>query len=189
VISEKAQEISIKNNYPLGHVLAQESLGLYYEIVNGDIEKASNYYFDAIKICEEKELSYIASIFHSLGIMFHTTDNYDNAKDYYLKSLKEAELQNDSVLIKKCLINLGSVHSSLEDFEASEDYMKRSLTFPQRREMDYSPFANLGYLYVKQEKFKDALPYLLKATEINQENPSADLNLYFFVTCKGNGQR
>ncbi len=184
VVSEKALSLSKQNNYYLGEALSMESIGLYHEIVTGDIETASNHYFEAIELCEEHNLDYIASIFHSLGVMFHTTDNYENALQYYQQSLEKARQQQDSLLIKKCLINLGSVNSSLNDFEKAEEFMKESLELSVRREMDYATYGNLGYLYVKQERFDEAIEVLLKATEESPENPGADLNLYFLLHAK-----
>jgi two-component sensor histidine kinase len=184
VLSERALDISKKNDFPLGEVLARESIGLFHEIVTGDIEAASEQYFSAIELCEKHELSYLASMYHTLGIMFHTTDNYDNAKQYYQMSLDQARAQQDSFLIKKCLINLGSIHSSLEDFAEAETLMLESLEIPIEPGMDYTTLGNLGYLYVKQERFNEAIPILLRATEKHPDNPDPDLNLYFLLHAK-----
>jgi len=184
VLSEEALRLSRENDYPLGQVLAKESIGLFHEIVTGDIEKASQEYFMAIELCEEHQLSYIASMYHMLGIMFHTTDNYDNAKQYYNLSLDQARAQQDSFLIKKCLINLGSIHSSLEDFAEAETLMLESLEIPLEPGMDFTTLGNLGYLYVKQERFNEAIPILLRATEKHPDNPDPDLNLYFLLHAK-----
>ena len=184
VYSNKALQFSEKNNLYLGQVLSKESMGLYHEIVTGDIEKASKLYFEAIDLCETHDLDYIASIFHSLGIMFHTTDNYENAQQYYTLSLEKAREQQDSLLIKKCLINLGSVNSSLNQYDKAEAYMKESLEIPLRKEMDYATYGNLGYLYVKEERFDEAISVLLKATKETEDNPGADLNLYFLLHAK-----
>lgn len=184
VLAEQALALSRVNDYPLGEVLARESIGLFHEILTGDIEKASEQYFSAIELCEEHELTYIASMYHTLGIMFHTTDNYDNAKQYYNLSLEQAREQQDSFLIKKCLINLGSIHSSLEDFAEAETLMLESLGIPLEPEMDFTTLGNLGYLYVKQERFNEAIPILLRATEEHPDNPDSDLNLYFLLHAK-----
>lgn len=184
VLSKKAEELSQKNDYYLGEVLAKESFGLYHEIVTGNIDLASKYYFEAIELCETHQLDYLASIYHTLGIMFHTTDSYENAKKYYDLSLEQAKELKDSLLIKKCLINLGSVHSSLNNFELAETYMKQSIDIPLAKEMDYATYGNLGYLYVKQERFKEAIAILYKATERTPENTGADLNLYFLLHAK-----
>lgn len=184
VVSQTALEVAQKNDYPFGEVLARESLGLYYEMVRGDIEQASDQYFQAIELCETYEIDYLADIYHALGVMFHTTDNYDNAERYYKQSLDKAKAKGDFLLIKKCFINLGSLYSSMEDFIRAEQYMRESLDLPVDPSLDYTTYANLGYLLVKQEKFDEAIPILQKATEENPDNPGADLNLYFLLHAK-----
>ena len=62
--------------------------------------------------------------------------------------------------------------------------MKESLEIPLRKEMDYATYGNLGYLYVKEERFDEAISVLLKATKETEDNPGADLNLYFLLHAK-----
>ena len=187
-LAHNALELSQENQYPLGEVLARESMGLYHEMVTGDIKIASEQYFQAIELCETHQLDYISSVYHSLGVMFHTTDNYENAKRYYNQALEASKEKGDSILIKKCLINLGSIHSSLKDFEKAEQFMEQSLEIPYQQEMDYTTYANLGHLYVKQERFEEAIEILLKATEENPDNPDSEVNLYFLLNAKTKAQ-
>jgi hypothetical protein len=107
IVSEYALELAQQHNYPLGEVLARESLGLYHEMVTGDISMASDQYFKAIELCETYQLDYISSVYHSLGVMFHTTDSYDKARQYYHLSLQNAEEKGDSLLVKKCFHQFG----------------------------------------------------------------------------------
>lgn len=184
VIAQSALALAQKNDYPFGEVLARECIGLYYEMVVGDIEKASEQYFMAIELCEYHEIDYLADLFHALGVMFHSTDNYENAERYYKQALEKAKAKGDFLLLKKCLINLGAVYSSMKDFMLAEQYMQESLDLPIDPYLDYTTYANLGHLYVKQEKFDEAIPVLLKATEEASDNPDADLNLYFLLHAK-----
>ncbi|HET8804629.1 MAG TPA: histidine kinase dimerization/phosphoacceptor domain -containing protein [Aequorivita sp.] len=184
IFSEKAFNLSKEKKYYLGQAIALETKGLYHEIVDGNYEKASKYYFEGISICEEHQLPYSASIYHSLGVMFHTTDSYENALKYYTIAYDLAKKNNDLELQKKCLINLGSVNSSLENFEKAKQYMLESLEIDVRNELDYSTYANLGNLFIKQENFAEAMPYFEKATEVNPDNPDSEINLYFLLYAK-----
>lgn len=181
---DKALFFSKKNAYPLGEAIANETKGLYHEIVTGNYDLASQFYFKGIKVCEANNLDYASSIYHSLGVMFHTSDSYEKAQQYYTKSYELAKKFADSALIKKCLINLGSVHSSLEDFDKAADYMEKSFDIKIRPELDYATYCNLGHLYTKQEKYDNALPYLIKATEQHPDNPDSEINLYFLLNLK-----
>ena len=182
--ADRAFKLSKEKKYYLGQAIALETKGLYHEIVDGNYEKASTFYFEGIGICEEYKLPYSTSIYHTLGVMFHTTDSYENALKYYTIAYDLAKENDDLELQKKCLINLGSVNSSLENFEKAKLYMLESLELDVRKELDYSTYANLGFLLTKQENFVEAFPYLEKATEINPNNPDSEINLYFLLNAK-----
>lgn len=182
--ADQAFSLSKEKQYYLGQAIALETKGLYHEIVVGNYEKASTFYFDGIDICEKHQLPYTASIYHSLGVMFHTTDSYENALKYYTIAYDLAKENGNQELEKKCLINLGSVNSSLENFEKARQYMEESLALNIRPELDYSTYANLGNLLIKQEKYGEAMAYIEKATEQSPDNPSSEVNLYFLLYAK-----
>ncbi|HAT65053.1 MAG TPA: hypothetical protein DCS66_10690 [Flavobacteriaceae bacterium] len=184
IFTKRAYNLSKKNNYTLGEAIALESKGLYHEIVTGKYDLASQFYFDGIAVCEKNGLPYATSIYHSLGVMFHTSDNYEKALEYYSIAYERSKKDEDTVIQKKCLINMGSIYSSLQDFEKAEELMQKSLTLDVRRELDYSTYANLGNLFIRQEKFKEAIPYLEKATEIHPDNSDSEENIMYLVEAK-----
>lgn len=185
-IADKALRLSKDKLFYTGIVKAKEIQGLFYEIVKGDAEQASVIYFEALEICKKHQLAYTSEIFHTIGVLFHTSDNYKKAKTYYSEALKEAERQNNEELQKRCLINLGSVYSSLEEFDVAEKYLIQSLDIPKKTQYDYDAYANLGNLYIRQKSYQKALPFLEKATEIHPDNYDADLNLRFLIDVKAN---
>jgi len=182
--SDTMLKLALANNYSLGEVLAYESIGLHHEIVYGDFEKASNYYFKGIEICNEHGLDYEMSLYHNLGVLFHTSDNYDKALEYYQITLALATDNQDDNMIKKCLTNIGSIKSSMGDFKAAEENMLSSLEIKVNSAMDFSTYANLGNLYIRQEKYDKALPFVLKAVEQHPDNQFSEANLYFLLQLK-----
>lgn len=181
VYAEKAMQLSKQQNYPLGEVIALETKGLFYEIAKGNNDLASQFYYDAVTICETNNLEYLASIYHTLGFLFFSADNYKQANDYFSKAYQGALKTNDLSLQKRSLINLGSVNSSIEKFGKAEQYMQASLDLDVRRELDYTTYASLGYLYVKQKQYKKAMPYLEKSIEQHPDNPDSEINLYLYL--------
>ncbi len=184
IYSEKALQFAKKNNYKLGEAIALETSGLYYEIVDGNYEKASNFYFKGIDVSEKNNLNYSKSIYHSLGVMFHTSDNYEKAKEYYNLAYEKALASKDLVLQKKCLINLGSINSSLQDFENAEVLMLKSLDINISKELNYSTYANLGNLKIRQKRYKEAIPFLIKATDQDPDNIDSEENLMYLIKAK-----
>lgn len=183
-IADKALQLSKKNKYPLGEAIALETKGLHYEVNKGEYQKASEYYFKGIKICEANQLSYASSIYHSLGVMFHTSDNYSKAKEYYTIAYNKAKKDDDMLLLKKAIINLGSVNSSLKEYKKAETLLLEALEIPLRKEFDYSINANLGNLYIRQKEYKKALPFLQKATLQDAENRNSEKNLSYLIDAK-----
>lgn len=184
LIADKALLFSKKNTYTLGEAIALETKGLHYEVNKGDYQKASEYYFEGIKICEDNELSYASSIYHSLGALFHTSDNFTKAKEYYKIAYNRAKKDDNMLLLKKAIINLGSVNSSLKEYKDAELFLLEALAIPLRKELDYSINANLGNLYIRQKEYKKALPFLEKATQQHPDNYYSENNLSYLIDAK-----
>jgi two-component sensor histidine kinase len=188
IYTEKALVFSKEKNYPLGQAIALESNGLYHEIVNGDLETASKLYFDAVAICQAYKLTYEASIFHTIGVMFHQSDNYTKALEYYDKAYLSALKTNDLAFQKKCLINMGSINSSLEKYDKAEELMLKSIDLKVRPDLDYSTYANLSRMYTTRTIFDKAVYFAEKATQIHPDNPESEQNLYFLIYAKTQAQ-
>lgn len=182
--AEKALKLSKEHLFYTGIVKSIEAQGQYYEIVEGNVEQASTFYFEAVDLCKKHKLAYIADIYHTIGVLFHTSDNYKKAKIYYQTAYEEAKRQNNGALQKKCLINLGSIHSSLTDFNTAETYFLQSLEIPENSHYDFDTYANLGNLYIRQENYQKAMHFLEKATENHPDNYDADNNLRFLIDAK-----
>ncbi len=184
VYSDKALRFSEDNNYHLGTAMAYETKGLYNEIVEGNYEKASLFYFKGIDICDTYNLDYSRSIYHSLGVMFHTSDNYEKAKAYYEIAFNKAIDANDLELQKKCLTNLGTINSSQGNYEKAEELLLKSLELDIRQEYDFDIYANLGNLYIRQKKYEKALPFLERSIEEHPNNHLGHQNLTYYIDAK-----
>lgn len=182
--SEAAKKLASSLSYPLGEAISLETKGLYYEIVKGNYEEASKLYFKAIKICDENELTYSSSIYHTLGVMFHTSDNYEKALEYYQIAYDSAVKNSDLVLQKKCLANMASINSSLHKYDTAEELFVQSLMLEVRNEMNYDIYANLGNLYIRKKEYDKAIPFLEKATLQTPENTESEGNLRFLIDAK-----
>lgn len=184
LFAEKSYNLSKRNKYPLGIAMALESKGLYHEIVTGNYDLASKFYFEGIGICEENSLTYASSIYHSLGVMFHTSDNFEKALEYYSIAYERAKNDQDANLQKKCLINIGSIYSSLQSYDKAKETMLESLNLDINRELDYNVYANLGNLFIRQKQYQQAIPYLEKSVEVHPDNLDSEKNLMYLIEAK-----
>lgn len=187
-VADQLEQLSKTYDHSLGGVKALEGKGLFHEIVKGDVQAASRFYFRAIAMAEKYGLNYLAELHHTVGVMFHESDNYEKAITYYEQAYEQARLQNNTVLQKKCLINMASVNSSLNEYDRAEALFFRSLELKLESEIgydyDYDTYANLGNLYLRQEKYQEAIEYLSKSTEQAPQNPNSEANLRFLIDAK-----
>ena len=165
----KLKDIYKEEKNQLLQIKTLEVEGLYYEIIKSDYKKASELYLKAIKIAEQNKIDYVKNLYHSIGVMFHTTDEYEKAKIYYQKSLKAARKSSDKDLLVKCLINLGSINSSTEKYEEAEKLFLESLAYEASFETKRSTYSNLGNLKIRENKFEEAIDFLEKAIAVNPE--------------------
>lgn len=184
LVAGELWEYSKKTNYPLGMAIAAEYRGLYYELVESRYDKAGNEYLQALKICESENLPYLADIYHTLGLMYHTTDNYQKGMEYYELAHKFALKHKNTGLEKKILINWGSVNSSLKNFDKAEELLGRSLAIKENPHDDYNTYANLGNLSMRRKNYRKAVEYFEKATEVHPDNGESERNLRFLLDAK-----
>lgn len=166
---DKLKKLTENKDNSLLFVKTKEVEGLYYEIIKNDFKKASELYLEAIKICEKNKLDYTKNLYHTIGVMFHTTDEYNKAKTYYHKSLSAARKTNDDDLIAKCLINLGSINSSTGNFAEAEKLFEESLKYQSSFEGERDVYSNIGNLKIRQNKLTEAIMFLEKAIMANPE--------------------
>ncbi len=182
--ADQMTSFSTVNKLFEGHAKAIEAKGLYYEIAENNTEKALQYYLESIAICETHKLSYLADVYHTVGVLFHLSDNYIKAKQYYTSALELSKKNNNLKVQKRSLINLGSIYSSLKDYEKAENFMIQSLQIEVDSHNDFETFANLGNLYMRQHNFEKALPFLEKATSKHPDNAESEVNLRFLIDAK-----
>ncbi|HRG18792.1 MAG TPA: histidine kinase dimerization/phosphoacceptor domain -containing protein [Flavobacterium lutivivi] len=169
IFIEQAKKISTKIKDPLYQVKVLETEGNYYGFVKNDYNKATNLYLKAVQICEKNKLNYTKNLYHSLGVLFHLTDNYEKAKIYYTKAIPLERKEKDSVLLARSLANLASINSTQENFKKAEELFLESLKYPSSFEIKRTTYANLGNLKIREKKFDEALVYLKKVTVKNPE--------------------
>jgi two-component system, sensor histidine kinase PdtaS len=166
---QKAKDLSKKLKQPLFEVKILETEGNYYGFVKNDYNNATNLYLKAAQLCEKHRLDYTKNLYHSLGVLFHLTDNYEKAKYYYSKALPLEEKHRDTLLMVRSLVNLASVYSSQGNYKLSESLFKKSLTFNSTLAIKRATYSNLGNLKIRDKKYKEALKYLNIAVSINDE--------------------
>lgn len=182
--ANKSLAISEANNYVFGQVIAIETKGLYYEAVTNNHDMAIELYLDAIALCEANDLAYATSIYLALGVLFQTSDNNEKALEYYTIALERGEQEEEPVIIKNSLINIGTIKSNLGQFDEAEALLLKALEIPEMPETNYHIYVNLGNLYVRKKEYERALPFLEKAIEPAEGNVDSEINISYYLLAK-----
>ena len=182
--AEKTLELAKKYERPQYKAFGLECKGLYHEVVRNDYDSASFYFFKAIDLCENNELTYATTLYHTVGSMFHRLDNYEKAEEYYKISLERAKRENDLEIWKQSVGNLGSICSSLGRYQEAEELFQQCFEIEGSPGVGFGCYANLGNMYIRQEKYEEAIEPLINATLEDPDNFLADGNIRFLLDAK-----
>jgi serine phosphatase RsbU (regulator of sigma subunit) len=145
------------------------NIGYAYEH-QGKIEKALDYYHQALKIKEELGLKPgIAICLNNIGIIYVNQGDLELALEYYNKSMAiDKEIGNKSG-VSSSLSNIGHIHKSKGDTNKAFECYYTALEIAKELN-DISNMANLynniGTLYKANEAYTEALKYFYKSLEL-----------------------
>jgi len=161
----------------------------------------SAFYFSQLLInfAEEKgQNQYISDALSTQGVSFNLRADFDNAIQYYLKSIKIDEEEGNKGGIAKTLNRIGITYSHQDKFSKSIEYYGRSLVL--RKEMGDKKgisdcLNNIGVVNQKQSDYDEAMVNFTKSLTIQYEignkmaigNSLNNIGLIFYE--KGNNDK
>jgi len=101
--------------------------------------------------------------YNTLGLFYQRRHRLDDAVAQLLKAV---ELTPDNSL---AYANLAAVYLSYgrpQDLAAAEQALRKSISISP----SYSTYANLGYLYLQQQRYQESAEMTLKATQLNDKD-------------------
>lgn len=142
---------------------------IYWKL--GQYDTALNYHFDALKLTDEKkDPKYFAYLNTIIGQDYADGGNYPEALKYFLK-IKEVYLKNNN---KEALANtfllISFVYERQGNYTEAAKANLDALKVYESIKDNYGASiasANLADYFIKLDKNKEAIPYLLKSSEIN----------------------
>jgi tetratricopeptide (TPR) repeat protein len=151
----------------------------------GQFDKAKELYEVLLEqTCSEHQK---ACFYHQLGWINKNEKNYDQAIEFYEKSLEikyNIQSPNYSLLVKS-LKEIGSVYEKMNQYAKALLHYEKGLAI----ELQTSPtdhfslafcYSNIGSVYEKTGEYEKALSFHEKAIEIRQQlRPSSDLTLSY----------
>ena len=125
--------------------------------------------------------NYESFILDDLGILYKKMGDYEQAKDYHLRSLaiKEKQLSPDRLDVASSYYNLGIVYYAKGELDQAKDYNERSLAIREKQlSPDHVDVAqscnNLGAVYRAKGELDQAKDYHERALAIREKQLSPD---------------
>ncbi len=104
---------------------------------------------------------------------YEVIEDFKNTEIHYLEALKYARVAKDTIRIVRSLNGLGNVYSyGYKNFNKGVDYYSQSLQMASQINSNekLGPILNLGWTYIDENKFDEALPYLKEAQKLSQDS-------------------
>ncbi|MDQ3046010.1 MAG: tetratricopeptide repeat protein [Bacteroidota bacterium] len=165
---EYARKISFKRGE--GHSL--NALGDLYWFA-GDYTKASDNYFQALKIFESlKDKASIAQCYRNIGWIYQGQKNYTLTVEYYLKSLK---INKELGLELQMIANhddLGIAYKMMGNYPAALEYCKKTIELSKKMNSEKglaTAYGNLGMIYYEMGNYDLALESYLSSNILHRK--------------------
>ncbi len=163
------------------------ALGKSYKYL-GEFDKSLNYYYDAVKICEETDdLEGLAMAWNSISGIDRQMGNHRDAINHYSKANELYLTTGQSKNYAMGLQNLANVYSEIQEYDSAEYLYEQALKEIQVLDFKYEEaiiLGNIGELFNHQKQPQKALNYQLKSLEIRRKL-SNDRSLAFGLNYVG----
>jgi len=172
--AQKAEELAHTLNYKKGQAYAYKAIGMGFYFENNWVDALVNWKL-ALEIFESiSDPNGISNMLNNLGAVHFSQGDYENALDYYLKSLKEAEKIKDTLRIATALVNIGSIYLNKESNRyLALSYYKKSMPMSLAiDDMDAigTTAVNIGEIYLQDNDLDSALYYFNMALDAYQQS-------------------
>jgi len=125
--AQRAYDLSRIINYKKGEASAFNQMGIGYDI-QGELDKAMEYYEAASRLAEELNDSYGAQRYlNNMGLLHGRKGDNEKAMACFHKALQAVDQEKDKELASILLNNIGIVHSEEERHEKALEYFETSL--------------------------------------------------------------
>jgi len=142
------------------------------KLIYADYEKIRRYAEDALLLSEELDYKNgIAKSYNNLGIFYREVGVYDQAIDYFFKSLKIMEEIDNQAGIARSYNLIGIIYYYLTNYDLSLEYYNKALEI-NKRQNDVKWIAgnynNVGMIYKEKGEYEKALMCYNRSLKMSQ---------------------
>ena len=155
---------------------------------NGDLKKCISYGQEALRL--SKTINYVKGLKNAYNILRRANrrlGNYEAAIRFTLNTLPLAEKLKDTAELYSCYSALGNIYSSLEKYDESKTYFKKSLQYGEQiKSLSLAATYNfMGRNYCKIKKYDSAFYFVHKAQELEKNNPQKGYTISYIYNNLG----
>jgi len=156
------------------------NIGVMYDRIS-DFDKALEYYFKALDICndqfpkgeaEAEGLLNLHTLYNNIGNIYFSRNETSTALQYYENGLKISKSCSDFKIMGVIYNNLGKLYSKLKNYDEAFVYLQSSLDCREKIN-DVNGMAKsyyfLGDYYIKLEEFDKALSAIQMSLDLGKE--------------------
>ena len=151
-----------------GMAASYNNLGVTYKN-HGALEKALEYYLTAESIyLKNGNKDGAAATHNNIGTIYSLKKDFERSKQFFEEALKSFVTLKDSARQVITLNNLGNVYSDLGRYNEALDLFHQSMQVSEKlNQVTIDPLLNIGNVFIRQNKAKEAIEYLNKAQTLS----------------------
>ncbi len=171
-LAEVALRQSIRLSYLKGMAYSTKLVGNFF-LMQGKIDSANIFFDRATNLALQiEDRSLLAKLYNDKAICNARSSQFINSMDYFLQSLKINRELGDTVLMSKCLSNIGLIFTKLELYEPAIPYFQEALQLARQsgnKEILAGSLLSIGTVYFGSGEFANALRVFDEGMRIKQE--------------------
>jgi tetratricopeptide (TPR) repeat protein len=159
-------------------LIIEEARALYHlgdiSFRNQDFKSAADYHIQSANLYQQTDDYMGAALsFNEAGFICHKLDRFDEALEYYKKSMQYLIKLNNTDDLPYLLINIGQIFEKKADYDSALFYYEKAKTLADKPGMEYPMnviYGNMGIVYTQSGNLQKALENYELALEISKTN-------------------
>lgn len=149
-----------------------KSLGSLYQN-KGDLAKAAQYFYDALKTYEKVEdHTKVCNVLSTLGSIHSDMMMMDKAIEYQTRAVEVAKKHADPNELAGCYNNLAATYQSLKEYDRALNYYRECLTIVEETGMTFGiavTSVNIGAIHAFKGDWDAAIDYYKKGLALQEQ--------------------
>ncbi|MDP2387031.1 MAG: tetratricopeptide repeat protein [Bacteroidota bacterium] len=178
-IAEQALQLAVKIKYSKGEADANNNLGTNY-FYKGNNTRALMCYLSAAKSLENESGAYMKSVeykkqlsvsYNNIGTIYQRQKLYEQAENYFRKSIAIDESTGDKIGLAHCYNNIGTIKEETNKYDEAIKNYEISIKLKQEAYDTAgmpSTLINMGVIRMNQNKFKESEEYFERALAMSK---------------------